>query len=124
MYQVDTWEEAVALHNRLEYRPAAALFVDPSHTYFDEMKQRISTGSLNINRGTIGSSIRLPATGRGRSSNGLAGGLELLRFLSTQRAVLEDTRPFDPQTALPGMNWGDLSDEPTDMGAVQDTEHA
>lgn len=124
VYQVDTWEEAVALHNRLEFRPAAALFVDPSHTYFDEMKRRICTGSLNINRGTIGSSIRLPSTGLGRSSNGMASGLELLRFLSTQRAVLEDTRPFDPQTALPGMNWGDLSDEPTDMTGVQDTEHA
>lgn len=124
VYQVDTWEEAIALHNRLEYRPAAALFVDPSHTYFDEMKRRIVTGSLNINRGTIGSSIRLPSSGRGRASNGFASGLELLRFLSTQRAVLEDTRPFDPQTALPGMRWNDRSEEPTDLGAAQVTEQA
>ena len=122
VYQVDNWEEAIALHNRLVYRPAAALFVDPEHPYLDEMKQRVETGALNINRGTISSSMRLPSTSRGRSSNGYSGGLELLRFLSTQRSVLEDTRAFDPEVALPGMDWGNLSDEPTDMGAAQETE--
>ena len=118
-----SWEEAIALHNKLQYRPAAALFVDPEHPYIGEMKQRISTGSLNINRGTIGSSMRLSSVGRGRSSNGIASGLELLRFVCSHRAILEDTRPFDPQNALPGMRWGDLSSEPTDVGAAQDTEH-
>ena len=33
VYQVDTWEEAIALHNRLVYRPANALFVNPEHPY-------------------------------------------------------------------------------------------
>jgi len=123
LYRVDTWEEAVALHNRLNYRVATSLFVDPEHEYLGEMKSRISTGTLNVNRGTIGSSIRLPATGLGRSSNGIVGGLELLRFLSSPRAVLEDVRPFDPRNALPGMHWMDTSEEPTDMGAApQDTE--
>ena len=124
VYQVDDWEEAIALHNRLKFRPAAALFVDPDHTHLKEMKRRIQTGSLNINRGTIGSSIRLPAAGRGCSSNGFSGGLALLRFLSTQRSVLQDTRPFDPQSALPGMRWSELSEALTEVGEAQVTEQA
>jgi hypothetical protein len=62
------------------------------------------------NRGTIGASLRLPAVGLGRSSNGIPAGIDLLRFLTTPRSTLVEVRAFDPSQAVPGVNW-DLDDE-------------
>jgi succinylglutamic semialdehyde dehydrogenase len=111
LYKVRNWEEAVALHNRLLYRVSTSLFVAPDFPELPEVIGRLKTGSLNINRGTIGASLRLPAVGLGRSSNGIPGGIDLLRFLSTPRSTLVEVRPFDPNQAVPGINW-DIDDEP------------
>lgn len=111
LYKVKNWEEAVALHNRLLYRVSTSLFVANDFPELPEIVGRLKTGSLNINRGTIGASLRLPAVGLGRSSNGIAGGIDLLRFLSTPRSTLVENRPFDPSQAVPGINWDD-DDEP------------
>jgi len=113
IYRVDTWEDAIALHNQLQFRVSTSLFVDSEHEYLEEMKSRLSTGALNINRGTISSSMRLSAVGVGRSSNGIPGGIDLLRFLVTPRRTLMDTRAFDPSSTVPGMNWVDRTDQPT-----------
>ncbi|MEZ4235111.1 MAG: aldehyde dehydrogenase family protein [Myxococcota bacterium] len=107
LYRVRNWEEAVALHNRLLYRVSTSLFVAPDFPELPEIVGRLKTGSLNINRGTIGASLRLPSVGLGRSSNGVPGGIELLRFLSTPRSTLVENRVFDPTAAVPGVNWDD-----------------
>jgi hypothetical protein len=62
----------------------------------------LSTGILNFNRGTIGSSLRLPSVAQGRAGNGIPGDIDLLRFLSTPRATLVDRRPFDSTRWVPG----------------------
>jgi succinylglutamic semialdehyde dehydrogenase len=114
VYQVNNWEEALALHNKLSYRVSTSLFVKSDHKEIAEMVARLRTGSLNLNRGTIGASLRLPAVGLGRSSNGVPGGIDLLRFLSTPRSTLVETRPFDSSQAVPGVNWEndlDLTDD-------------
>lgn len=107
LYKVKNWEEAVALHNRLLYRVSTSLFVAPDFPDLPEIVGRLKTGSLNINRGTIGASLRLPSAGLGRSSNGIPGGIDLLRFLATPRSTLVENRPFDPTQAVPGVNWDD-----------------
>ncbi|MBT3218533.1 MAG: aldehyde dehydrogenase family protein [Proteobacteria bacterium] len=114
VYRVSGWEEAVALHNKLLYRVSTSLFVPAGAPHLGEIVGRLKTGSLNLNRGTIGASLRLPSVGLGRSSNGIPGGIDLLRFLSTPRSTLVETRPFDPSQAVPGINWHadtDLSDD-------------
>jgi succinylglutamic semialdehyde dehydrogenase len=111
LYRVKDWEEGVALHNKLMYRVSTSLFVAPDHPELAEMIGRLKTGSLNINRGTIGASLRLPAVGLGRSSNGIPAGIDLLRFLSTPRSTLVENRPFDPQQAVPGINWDEDEEE-------------
>ena len=111
LYKVRNWEEAVALHNRLLYRVSTSLFVSPDLPELPEIVGRLKTGSLNINRGTIGASLRLPAVGLGRSSNGTPGGIDLLRFLSTPRSTLVETRQFDPSQAVPGIHWDDPEDD-------------
>lgn len=105
VYKVASWEEAVALHNQLVYRVSTSLFLAPDNTYIDELANRLKTGSLNVNRGTIGASLRLPAVGLGRASNGIPAGIDLLRFLSTPRSTLVERRAFDPSQAVPGTNW-------------------
>lgn len=114
VYRVANWEEAVALHNQLVYRLSTSIFVDPEARYLDDMKARLKTGALNINRGTIGASLRLPSVGLGRASNGVPAGIELVRFLSTPRATLVETRAFDPAQVVPGIQWkrGDDADAP------------
>jgi succinylglutamic semialdehyde dehydrogenase len=104
-YRVPGWEEAVALHNKLQYRLSTALFIRPDHPALGEIVGRLKSGSLNVNRGTIGSSMRLPSVGLGRSANGVPGGIDLLRFLATPRSTLVETRPFHPLQAVPGVNW-------------------
>lgn len=117
VYKVASWEDAVALHNRLVYRVSTSVFADPEFAELDELTERLRTGALNLNRGTIGSSLRLPSAGLGRSSNGLPGGIDLLRFLSTPRSTLVDNRPFQDSQLVPGIRWGDedRSEAPTEL---------
>jgi succinylglutamic semialdehyde dehydrogenase len=110
VYRVSSWEEGVALHNQLMYRVSTSLFTTADHPDLPEIIGRLKTGSLNINRGTIGASLRLPAVGLGRSANGLPGGIDLLRFLATPRSTLVEVRQFDPTHAVPGINWVDGDD--------------
>ena len=119
LYRVEDWEEAVTLHNQLVYRVSTSLFTDPTAARTEQVLNRLKTGAVNLNRGTIGASLRLPSVGLGRSSNGIASGIDLLRFLSTPRATLAETRPFDPSQVVPGLGWDDL-----DPGTDADVTHA
>ncbi len=124
VYRVSNWEEAAALHNQAVFRPAAALFTRTDSPVLEEMRDRLRTGALNINRGTIGASLRLPSVGLGRSSNGAPTGLEVLRFLTQPRSQLVETRPFEGMPVLPGTHWN----TPTEVEAeledddLEDTE--
>ena len=114
VYRVDDWEEAVELHNRAAFRLCASLFTRPDNPALPEMKDTLRTGSLNLNRGTIGTSLRLPSMGLGRSSNGVAAGMELMRIVTYPRSSLVETRAFDPANLVPGVNW-ELEDSDVDV---------
>ena len=43
--------------------------------------------------------------GLGRSSNGIAAGMELMRVITYPRSCLVETRAFDPANLVPGVNW-------------------
>ena len=87
------------------------LTVAPDLPELPEVISRLRTGALNVNRGTLGASLRLPSVGLGRSSNGIAGGIDLMRFLATPRSTLVETRLFDAAQAVPGVNWESAEDE-------------
>jgi succinylglutamic semialdehyde dehydrogenase len=106
LYRVRDWEEAMSLHNQLVYRNSTSLFMSPDHAALEEITGRLKTGSINVNRATIGASLRLPSVGLGRSSNGIPAGIDLLRFLSTPRSTLVERRSFDATQTVPGTNWG------------------
>ncbi len=129
VYKVTDWQQAVALHNQIGARISTSLFVNPEDPHLPDIRERLRTGALNINRGTIGASLRLPSVGLGTSCNGISGGVELLQFLSHPRSQLTEVRPFDSLPKLPGINWSDdgimqgmidvglpAQDEPTEVG--------
>ncbi len=105
VYRVADWEEAAALHNQAFYRPVTSIFARPDDLALPELQDRLRTGSLNVNRSTLGAYLRLPRVGLGRSSSGHAEGLQLLRTLAYPRASLTEHRPFDTRVLLPGVNW-------------------
>jgi acyl-CoA reductase-like NAD-dependent aldehyde dehydrogenase len=116
---VEDWEEAAGLHNQLVYRVTTSLFTNADNPNLEEMANRLKTGSLNVNRATIGASLRLPSVGLGRSSNGIPAGIDILRFLSTPRAMLVERRPFDASQVVPGVHW-DSSEPLTDNDLTGD----
>lgn len=101
MYCVDDAESGITLHNRCSARQATSVFTADLESAA-ALSSRLSTGCLNLNRGTIGSSLRLPAVGRGRASNGVTGDLDIMGFLATPQATLVDRRPFDASRWVPG----------------------
>jgi acyl-CoA reductase-like NAD-dependent aldehyde dehydrogenase len=105
VYKVANWQEAAALHNQSAYRLATSVFGSLENPVIAELRDRLRTGSLNINRGTIGASLRLPSVGLGRSSNGVPGGIQLLHALTSPRAQLVETRSFEGTPVLPGTHW-------------------
>lgn len=107
VYKVSTWQEAAALHNQSLFRLATSVFGRLDSPVLAEMQGRLRTGALNVNRGTIGASLRLPSIGLGRSSNGMPAGLELLTSLTHARSMLVEGRPFQPAAALPGTRWNE-----------------
>lgn len=107
VYIVKDWAEAAALHNQVAARSTASVFTELDTEHLQHMRERLRTGTLNINRGTIGGSFRLPSCPQGSSGNGYGNGLELLQQLSHARAQLVETEPFDPFQALPGTQWSD-----------------
>jgi acyl-CoA reductase-like NAD-dependent aldehyde dehydrogenase len=106
VYKVSGWAEATALHNQLAHRPVTSIFSALGTDPLQRACDRLRTGALNINRGTIGTSFRLAGEAQGRSSNGHGPGIDLLSQLSRARPQLTETRDFDTIPLLPGTSWG------------------
>jgi succinylglutamic semialdehyde dehydrogenase len=118
VYKVADWAQAVALHNQIDARIATSLFLSTDNPYLSDIRDRLRTGALNINRGTIGASLRLPSVGLGTSSNGTSGGLQVLNLFTHPRSQLTEVRSFSDMPMLPGVSWDgpeEVLDEPTDL---------
>jgi hypothetical protein len=103
---VRDWQQAAALHNQAFYRPVASVFASAQNPHVADMQERLRTGTLNLNRSTLGTYLRLPRIGLGRAGHGLPEGLQLLHLLSYPRTSLAELRAFNPQALLPGVDWG------------------
>lgn len=102
VYCVEDADEAIEVHNRMAFRLSTSLFTSLEGAPLHALAARLATGCVNVNRGTIGSSLRLPAVGQGLSANGIPADIDLLRFLATPRATLVDRRPFDASRWVQG----------------------
>lgn len=115
VYKVNDWQQAVGLHNQVEARISSSVFLDLESPILSEIKERLRTGALNINRGTIGASLRLPSIGLGTSSNGMGSGLSLIHHLTHPRSQLTEVRDFEGMPKLPGVVW-DTAEENNGLG--------
>lgn len=109
VYRVQSVEEAIELHNRAVYRPVTSVFCRADSPALGELRDGLRTGALNVNRSTIGASLRLPTAPMGRSGVGLAGGIELMRVVTSPRAGIVEGRAFDAAHLVPGVDWDEES---------------
>ena len=123
VYRAKDDAHAISLHNQSIYRLVTSVFTARKNTALTNFTDALQTGALNINRATLGSSMKLPAMGLGRSSGGTASGLDLVRAMTHPRAHLNETRKFDPTMAVPGTNWreSDLTHEALDTDTLDPT---
>ncbi len=113
VYRVADLDAAVALHNRAVYRLVCSLFTARQGRNLQTAIDGLDTGAINVNRSTVGATLRLPSTGLGRSRGGGPGGLDLVRSLSYPRSQIHESRSFDPRHTVPGIHWvaDDMLDE-------------
>jgi hypothetical protein len=93
------------------------VFLRAENPVLGELRDGLRTGGINVNRSTIGASLRLPTAPQGRSGMGQAAGIELIRHVTYPRAGIVEQRPFDPAHLVPGVEW-DTEATLGELGAV------
>ncbi len=104
IYSMDNLDEAIENTNGSGFGLAMAIFTQDKANY-EHCLRRAKIGLLNWNRTTNGASSRLPFGGRGKSGNDRPSAHFAVYYCTTPIASLEDPTPFNPKSALPGMNW-------------------
>ncbi len=93
IYLVEDEREAVALNNEVPYGLITALFT-ASRGRFERLLPQIDTGMVNLNRGTIHSTGKLPFGGTKASGSFRPAGLFSPYYCTVPVAVLSDSRPL------------------------------
>jgi len=102
LYPVDDLDHAIAAVNDSDYGLAASVF-SRERSRYEHCVDRVRTGVLNWNRGTIGASARLPFGGSGRSGNDRPAAVTATLYCVVPQAHLESEAGFDPAALPPGM---------------------
>ncbi|MCB9759420.1 MAG: aldehyde dehydrogenase family protein [Alphaproteobacteria bacterium] len=105
VYKVKGVDEAIALHNQFAYRLVCSVYPPADQRALQELVDRLRTGAVLINQPTTTSTLPLPSVGLGRSSNGVAGGVQLVQALTYPRTCQSTDKAFDPLRTLPGTEW-------------------
>ena len=131
VYKAEDVAEAAELHNRAVYRLVCSVFTEREGAELAHVLAQLKTGGVNVNRATLGFTMRLPSVGLGRASSFVSADLNLVRALTHPKAQLVESRPFDAGMAVPGTHWlhenlldglGKLSDEETSIHDVATVE--
>ncbi len=102
LYTVDDLDEALALAEDTPYGLACSIFTADRAAYLEATHQ-VRCGVINWNRATVGASSKLPFGGLKASGNGHPAALFSTLYCTYPVASLEDDKPFDPDTLLPGV---------------------
>jgi alpha-ketoglutaric semialdehyde dehydrogenase len=89
LLQFDTFEEAVAIANSIDYGLSTALYTKDVNRAFTAMRD-LEAGITYINAPTIGAEVHLPFGGVKQTGNGHREGLGALEFFTTWKAVYVD----------------------------------
>ena len=104
IYEIDDLHQAIEMTNESGYGLAMAIFTK-ERSHYEYCLQRAKVGLLNWNRTTNGASSRLPFGGYGKSGNDRPSAHFAVYYCTAPVASLEDSKPFDLEKVLPGMNW-------------------
>jgi succinylglutamic semialdehyde dehydrogenase len=102
LYPVDDLDEAIAAVNDSDYGLATSVMTRDRGCY-QHCVGRVRAGLLNWNRGTVGSSGRLPFGGSGKSGNDRPAGIFSSVYCTFPQSHLESAAAFDPSSLPPGM---------------------
>jgi acyl-CoA reductase-like NAD-dependent aldehyde dehydrogenase len=89
LLEFDTFEEAVAIANSIDYGLSTALYTRDVNRAFAAMRD-LEAGITYINAPTIGAEVHLPFGGVKQTGNGHREGLGALEFFTTWKAVYVD----------------------------------
>src|SRR6202167_1375658 len=89
LIEFDTFEEAVAITNSIDYGLSTSLYTRDVNRAFAAMRD-LEAGITYINAPTIGAEVHLPFGGVTRTGNGHREGLGALDFFTTWKAVYVD----------------------------------
>jgi aldehyde dehydrogenase (NAD+) len=89
LLEFDTFEEAVAIANSIDYGLSTALYTKNVNYAFAAMRD-LEAGITYINAPTIGAEVHLPFGGVKQTGNGHREGLGALEFFTTWKAVYVD----------------------------------
>jgi acyl-CoA reductase-like NAD-dependent aldehyde dehydrogenase len=92
-------EEAVSLNNEVPYGLITSVFTK-SRARFERLFPKIDTGMVNLNRGTIYSSGKLPFGGTKASGSFKPAGVFSTAYCTYPVAFLEDRRPLKTRSLL------------------------
>ena len=99
IYEVQSIQEAVDLHNRCSFRRMTAIFTSPERIDIDEIVGQLQTGAIFINQTPHES--HLPVSAMGRASNGNITGVGLLDLLSRRRAIFRPRHTLNTENNTP-----------------------
>jgi acyl-CoA reductase-like NAD-dependent aldehyde dehydrogenase len=89
LLEFDTFEEAVAIANSIDYGLSTSLYTRDVNRAFAAMRD-LEAGITYINAPTIGAEVHLPFGGVKQTGNGHREGLGALEFFTTWKAVYVD----------------------------------
>lgn len=109
IYQVDDFDEALRINDSTGFGLVTSIF-SKNRDLYEETRLRSRVGLVNWNRTTNGASSRLPFGGLGKSGNDRPTAHYAVYYTTVPVASLEDTKPFDPKSSMPGFTYEPLKD--------------
>ena len=126
VFVADDFDDALSIHNRSISGLVTSVFTQ-SRSLVEEARYQLRVGNVNWNRATVIISARLPLDGQRASGSGAPMGIFAVRTCAYPMSFVEDTRPFDPETVMPGIQWPRLDHSETgdhngDAGGLEDED--
>lgn len=108
IYRTKDLDEALKINSSTGFGLVTSIFTKDRSIY-EETLFRARTGLVNWNRTTNGASSKLPFGGLGKSGNDRPAADFAVTYCTVPVASHEDTTPFDPKAAPPGLSFDPLT---------------
>jgi succinylglutamic semialdehyde dehydrogenase len=108
IYRTRDFDEALKINASTGFGLVTSIFTK-SRPLYEEALFRARSGLVNWNRTTNGASSKLPFGGLGKSGNDRPAADYAVTYCTVPIASHEDTTPFDPNVAPPGLSFEPLT---------------